>query len=151
VTSTSLSRDFHQHGPLKEYEELDISKLLRCSRKAAKYTLRAAIMYSARHHWVCMHGQTWVYISDDISRIATLNDVHRMAQCARILIYERTPPSSLARTNGSATATTANAATAARVQRPPRRTANEAAEPEWNTSPTMTPPEKPGLASLGSD
>jgi hypothetical protein len=60
VTSTSLPSDFHQHGPLKEYEELDLSQLLRCPRKAAKYTLRAAVMYSARHHWVCLHGQTWV-------------------------------------------------------------------------------------------
>ena len=96
LTSEALPVDFHRHGPLREYETLDLSQLTPqplCKR--AHYTLRAAIMYSARHHWTYLHGPTPIYVSDDTSRIASPQDIQMVALCARILIYEQIfPPGS---------------------------------------------------------
>ena len=91
LTSEALPIDFHQYGPLREYETLDLSQLtLQPQRGQALYTLRAAIMYSKRHHWAYLYGHTPTFVSDDVSRVATPSDMHMVALCARILIYKRT-------------------------------------------------------------
>ena len=46
-------------------------------------------MYRKRHHWVYLHGQFPIYISDGISRLASPEDLQMVALCARILIYEQ--------------------------------------------------------------
>jgi hypothetical protein len=90
LTSEALPVDFHRHGPLREYETLDLSQLTpQPLSKQAHYTLRAAIMYSARHHWTYLHGPTPIYVSDDTSRVASPQDIQMVALCARILIRLR--------------------------------------------------------------
>jgi hypothetical protein len=92
LTSAALPADYHQHGPLREFEELDLTQLApQPQRKPARYTLRAAIMYSKRHHWTYLHDSLPIFVSDNISRAATPADIQMVARCARILIYERTP------------------------------------------------------------
>ena len=49
-------------------------------------------MYSRRHHWTYVHSQPPVYISDDVSRVATLDDIQAVATCARVLVYEQDSP-----------------------------------------------------------
>ncbi len=49
------------------------------------------IMYSKRHHWVYLHGESPTLVSDETSRVATPDDIRGVAQCARILIYEIQP------------------------------------------------------------
>jgi hypothetical protein len=56
------------------------------------YTLRVAIMYRKRHHWVYLHGQFPIIISDGVSRLASPEDLQMVALCARILIYEQNSP-----------------------------------------------------------
>ncbi len=69
--------------------------------KQAQYTLRSAIIYSERHHWAYLHDQTPIFVSDDISRAATPDDIQMVAQCARILIYEQnSQPASRSIPNG---------------------------------------------------
>ena len=51
--------------------------------------LRAAIMYSHKHHWTYVHGSPPIYVSDEISRIATSDDLQNVTLCARTLIYEQ--------------------------------------------------------------
>ena len=92
-TVANLPQDHHQHGPLREYESLDLSQLApHLTPEQGRYTLRAAIMYSRRHHWTYLHGQPSVYISDDVSRVATSDDIQAVATCARVLVYEQDPP-----------------------------------------------------------
>jgi hypothetical protein len=46
VKADGLPTDYHQHGPLLEYETLDLSRFAPLSqRRKAHYTLHAAIMY----------------------------------------------------------------------------------------------------------
>ena len=52
-------------------------------------------MYSERHHWVYMHGETPILVSDETSRVATPGDIQKVALCARILIYEMIPAPAL--------------------------------------------------------
>jgi hypothetical protein len=96
-TPTGLPIDYHQHGPLQEYERLDLSDLvLPPQPKPVHYTLRAAIMYSKRHHWAYLHDQPPIFVSDATSRVATPGDVGLVARCARTLVYERTVPAEAA-------------------------------------------------------
>lgn len=89
-TSEGIPEDFHQHGPLQEFERLNLSQLTpQFQPTQGQYVLRAAIMYSQEHHWTYLHGQSPIYVSDDVSRIATPEDMQEVALCARILIYEQ--------------------------------------------------------------
>jgi hypothetical protein len=73
---------------------LDLSQLTpQPQRRASQYALRAAIMYSRKHHWAYLCGTTPIFVSDHISRVATPADIQMVARCARILIYERIYPS----------------------------------------------------------
>ena len=84
-------------SPLQEYERLDLSDLvLPPQPKPVHYTLRAAIMYSKRHHWAYLHDQPPIFVSDATSRVATPGDVGLVARCARTLVYERTVPAEAA-------------------------------------------------------
>ena len=50
LTPDGFPMDFHQHGPFREFERLDLSRLAPSPQcEQAHYTLRAAIMYSKRH------------------------------------------------------------------------------------------------------
>ena len=96
LNSAGLPVDYHCHGPIREYETLDLSQLTPQSlHTPVHYTLRAAIMYSKHHHWTCVYNHTPVFVSDEVSRIATAEDLKKVALCARILIYERTSHSRL--------------------------------------------------------
>ena len=79
----------YRHGQLLEYDELDLSPVTQSGQ--AYYTLCAAIMYCKRHYWIYLHGRDPTLIDDDVSRPATPEDKARVAQYARILIYERAP------------------------------------------------------------
>ena len=46
-------------------------------------------MYRKRHHWVYLHDQNSILVSDAIGRVATPGDVELVARCAQILVYER--------------------------------------------------------------
>ena len=88
-TSEGVPADVHQHGPLQAFERLHLSQLIPQLQSAqGQYVLRAAIMYSQAHHWTYLHGQSPIYVSDDISRLATPEDLQEVALCARILLYE---------------------------------------------------------------
>ena len=96
LASDALPMDFHQHGPLHDYERLNLSRLTPQPRQVqSHYILRAAIMYSKRHHWVYLHGETPIFVSDETSRVATPGDIQKVALCARILIYELNPAPAL--------------------------------------------------------
>jgi hypothetical protein len=69
-----------------------------------------------------LHDQHWVYVSDDVSRTATSDDINKMAQCARVLIYEITPP---ARNNNAAIATPAIGELSAQNPILPKETENK--------------------------
>ena len=90
LASGALPMDFHQHGPLKEYDRLNLSQVAP-QQAQSYYILRAAIMYSKRHHWVYLHGESPTLVSDETSRVATPDDIRGVARCARILIYEIQP------------------------------------------------------------
>ena len=90
LSSGRQPANFHQHGPLREFEQLNLSPLIPWLQPTqGQYVLRAAIMYSHQHHWTYVHGSPPMYISDEISRIATPDDLQNVALCARILIYEQ--------------------------------------------------------------
>ena len=90
LTSGRQPADFHQHGPLREFEQLDLSQLIPgLQPMLGQYVLRAAIMYSHKHHWTYVHGSPSIYVSDEISRVATSDDLQNVALCARTLIYEQ--------------------------------------------------------------
>ena len=79
-TSEGVPADFHQHGPLQAFERLNLSQLIPQLQSAqGQYVLRAAIMYSQAHHWTYLHGQSPIYVSDDISRLATPEDLQEVA------------------------------------------------------------------------
>ena len=138
LTSAALPIDYHRHGPLRDYEALDLSLLTpQPQSRHAHYNLRAAIMYSERHHWAYLHGHTPIFVSDDTSRVATPADVQMVALCARILIYERTfPPCNGPTASGPGGPVTAIAATAAAPAPTP-------------TAPVSTP-RKPARSELAS-
>ncbi len=93
LTSQALPADYHLHGPPRDFEELDLTQLApQPQRKPARYTLRAALMYSKRHHCTYLHGLFPIFVSDNISRAATPADIQMVARCARILIYEQPSP-----------------------------------------------------------
>jgi hypothetical protein len=71
---------------MQAFERLNQSQLIPQLQSAQdQYVLRAAIMYSQAHH---LHGQSPIYVSDDVSRLATSEDMYEVALCARILLYE---------------------------------------------------------------
>ena len=83
--------DFHQHGPLREFEGLGLSRLAsspQCER--AHYAHRAAIMYNRRHHWAYLHSKTLIFVSEAANRVANPADLKMVALCARI--YEQILP-----------------------------------------------------------
>ena len=94
--SNGLPTEQHPFGPLREFEQLDLSSVYQsCPPIKSCYTLCTAILYRHRHHWTYLHGPPAVIISDDCSRIATSDDLAEVASCARILIYkqlEHAPP-----------------------------------------------------------
>jgi hypothetical protein len=53
-TSKRLPEDFHKHGPLQEFEQLNLSQLtLQLQPTQGHYALRAAIMYSRKSSSSC--------------------------------------------------------------------------------------------------
>ncbi len=89
-TSQRLPKDFHKHWPLREFERLDLSQLApQRQPMQGHYVLRAAIMYSHKHHWTYVHGSPPIYVSDETSRIGNSDDMKNVARCARILFYEQ--------------------------------------------------------------
>jgi hypothetical protein len=59
LTSAAPPPDYHQHGPLRDYEILDRFQLTpQPQRRPWRYTLRAAMMYSKNHNWTYLHGPT---------------------------------------------------------------------------------------------
>ena len=90
LTAQRLPEDSHKQGPLREFERLNLSQLTpQLQPTQGLYVLRAAIMYSQRHHWTYVHGSPSIHVSDELSRIATPGDLQNVALCARILIYEQ--------------------------------------------------------------
>jgi hypothetical protein len=90
LTSAARPPDYHHHGPPRDYEMLDLSELTpQPRRRSMRYTLRAAIMYSKKHHWAYLCSTTPIFVSDHISREATPEDLLMVAHCAQILIYEQ--------------------------------------------------------------
>jgi hypothetical protein len=90
LNSAAQPLNFHQHG-LQDYDSLNLSQLNSNFQQAqTHYTLREAIMYRERHHWVYLHSQFPIFISDEVSRLASPEDRKMVALCARILLYEQT-------------------------------------------------------------
>ena len=82
LTPDGFPMDFHQHGPFREFERLDLSRLAPSPQcEQAHYTLRAAIMYSKRHHWAYLQGHTPIFVSDATDRVATPADLQMVALC----------------------------------------------------------------------
>ena len=64
LSSEALPADYHLRGPLRDFEEPDLTQLAsQPQRKPARYTLRAAIMYSKRRHCTYLHGLFPIFVS----------------------------------------------------------------------------------------
>ena len=85
LTSAAQPPDYHRHGSLCDYEMLDLSPLAsQPQRRASQYALRAAIMYSRKHHWAYLCGATQIFVSDHISRVATPADIQMITRCVLV-------------------------------------------------------------------